>query len=78
MADSSIGPACAQTNTVTLLNLSDRLCTVRHLVVAVEMMASDIEDVNQRSAFARVFEVLRERIYSVETDLDAIRAGEAA
>lgn len=78
MADSSIGATCAQTKPVSLLNVIDRLCTVRHFVLAVEMMASDLDDAEQKSAFIRVVETIREHVCGIEADLDAIRAGEAA
>ncbi|MBB4633202.1 hypothetical protein [Sphingosinicella soli] len=77
MAVSSIGPACAQTNTVMLIDLSDRLRMVRDLLEAVYMMASDVGDDDQRSAFVRMAETIKGHVRSVETDLDAIRAGGA-
>lgn len=78
MAVSSIGPTCAQTKPPSMVNISDRLCTVRHLITAAEMMAADLDDTDQKSAFFRVFETLKGDVRDIETDLDAIRAGEAS
>lgn len=78
MADSSIGATCAQTKPPSMVNISDRLCTVRHLITAVEMMASDLDDTDQKSAFFRVLETLKDHVRDIEADLDAIRAGEAS
>lgn len=77
MAVSSIGATCAQTKP-SMVNISDRLCTVRHLVTALGMMASDLDDTDQQSAFFRVFEAIRDHVRGIEADIDAIRAGEAA
>ncbi|WP_300534760.1 hypothetical protein [Sphingosinicella sp.] len=60
-----------------LLRVVDELAAPRHLCTALAMMASDLEDADQVSAFTRVAEAVKAQIVAVEDRIDAIRLGRA-
>lgn len=74
MAVTRLHPDSAQSKPASLLDIGDALCEVRHLVECVAMMASDLDDGDQTSAFIRLAQVIKDRLRAVETDIDAIRA----
>lgn len=78
MAVSSIGATCAQTKPATLLDVIDKLSMTRDLVEAVRMMAMDLSDASQQSAFIRVGDTITRQLHKIEADVEAVRAGGAA
>lgn len=75
MADSSIVATCAQTKPATLLDVADNLSMTRDLVEAVRMMAMDLSDSSQQSAFIRVGDTIMRQLRKIEADIETVRAG---